>query len=48
MTLLHPGPVDAKPEHATWTGRLRNRATANFPPEQLLPDKQPVYVASWI
>lgn len=32
----------------TWTGRLRGRATATFPPEQLLPDKQPVYVASWI
>lgn len=32
----------------TWTGRLRGRATETFPPEQLLPDKQPVYVASWI
>ena len=32
----------------TWTGRLRGRATDTFPPEQLLPDKQPVYVASWI
>jgi quinol-cytochrome oxidoreductase complex cytochrome b subunit len=33
---------------ATWTGRLRGRATRSLPPEQLLPDKQPVYVASWI
>ena len=33
---------------ATWTGRIRERATRDFPPEQLLPDKQPVYVASWI
>ena len=33
---------------ATWTGRLRGRATKSLPPEQLLPDKQPVYVASWI
>jgi quinol-cytochrome oxidoreductase complex cytochrome b subunit len=31
-----------------WTARLRNRATAALPPEQLLPDKQPAYVASWI
>ncbi len=30
---------------ATWTGRLRDRATRDFPPDQLLPDKQPVYVA---
>ncbi len=31
-----------------WTARLRNRATSALPPEQLLPDKQPAYVASWI
>ena len=31
-----------------WTARLRNRATRAFPPEQLLPDRQPAYVASWI
>jgi quinol---cytochrome c reductase cytochrome b subunit, bacillus type len=31
-----------------WTARLRNRATTALPPEQLLPDKQPAYVASWI
>ena len=31
-----------------WTARLRGRAVAAFPPEQLLPDKQPAYVASWI
>jgi ubiquinol-cytochrome c reductase cytochrome b subunit len=32
----------------SWTGRLRRRAEGAFPPDQLLPDKQPVYVASWI
>ncbi len=32
----------------TWTGRLRARAEQALPPEQLLPDHQPVYVASWI
>jgi Cytochrome b(N-terminal)/b6/petB len=31
-----------------WTARLRGRAVQAFPPEQLLPDKQPAYVASWI
>ena len=32
----------------TWTGRLRTRAVEDFPPDQLLPDRQPIYVASWI
>ncbi|MBV8947110.1 MAG: cytochrome b N-terminal domain-containing protein, partial [Solirubrobacterales bacterium] len=32
----------------SWTGRLRRRAVAALPPEKLLPDKQPSYVASWI
>jgi ubiquinol-cytochrome c reductase cytochrome b subunit len=31
-----------------WTARLRGRAVRAFPPEQLLPDRQPAYVASWI
>jgi len=31
-----------------WTGWLRRRALHSFPPEQLLPDGQPIYVASWI
>jgi len=31
-----------------WTARLRNRGVKSFPPDQLLPDHQPVYVASWI
>jgi len=31
-----------------WTARLRAAATKAFPPGQLLPDKQPSYVASWI
>jgi quinol-cytochrome oxidoreductase complex cytochrome b subunit len=32
----------------TWTGRLRGRAMQALPPEQLLPETQPAYVASWI
>jgi quinol---cytochrome c reductase cytochrome b subunit, bacillus type len=31
-----------------WTARLRRRATTALPPDRLLPDRQPVYVASWI
>jgi quinol-cytochrome oxidoreductase complex cytochrome b subunit len=31
-----------------WTARLRRKAVTAFPPEQLLPDRQPAYVASWI
>ena len=32
----------------TWTGRLRERVLRELPPEQLLPEEQPEYVASWI
>ncbi|MFZ1925145.1 MAG: cytochrome b N-terminal domain-containing protein, partial [Solirubrobacteraceae bacterium] len=32
----------------TWTGRVREAAVEALPPEKLLPDGQPTYVASWI
>ncbi len=32
----------------SWTGALRRAGLRAFPPEQLLPDEQPVYVASWV
>jgi hypothetical protein len=32
----------------TWTGHLRELAVRSLPPERLLPDTQPAYVASWI
>ncbi|HTC70677.1 MAG TPA: cytochrome b N-terminal domain-containing protein [Acidothermaceae bacterium] len=32
---------------ASWTAWVRRRALRSFPPDQLLPDSQPVYVASW-
>jgi ubiquinol-cytochrome c reductase cytochrome b subunit len=35
-------------EHGNWTAGLRNRLQRTVPPGQLLPDRQPVYVASWI
>jgi quinol---cytochrome c reductase cytochrome b subunit, bacillus type len=40
--------VSAPAGSRMWTARLRNRAVAALPPEKLLPDEQPVYVASWI
>jgi len=32
----------------SWTAGARERATAALPPEKLLPDAQPSYMASWI
>jgi ubiquinol-cytochrome c reductase cytochrome b subunit len=31
-----------------WTTRVRKRIAGTFPPEKVLPDTQPAYVASWI
>ena len=31
-----------------WTARARNFGLRKLPPERLLPDRQPAYVASWI
>ena len=31
-----------------WTARARRRALTSLPPNQLLPDRQPAYVASWV
>lgn len=36
------------PASRSWTARVRGRAEAALPPEKLLPDRQPAYVASWI
>ena len=32
----------------SWTGAVRDRAVASWPPEKLLADEQPSYVSSWI
>src|SRR5580704_15068897 len=31
-----------------WTARVRRRALKSLPPDKLLPDRQPAYVASWV
>jgi ubiquinol-cytochrome c reductase cytochrome b subunit len=38
----------APPAKTSWTTRTRERAVDALPPERLLPDSQPTYVASWI
>ena len=35
-------------ERRTWTAAVRERAVESWPPEKLLADRQPSYVASWI
>jgi ubiquinol-cytochrome c reductase cytochrome b subunit len=41
------GPAIAPPSRS-WTVRTRERLLEGWPPEKLLPDGQPTYVASWI
>jgi ubiquinol-cytochrome c reductase cytochrome b subunit len=40
--------VSPETEKRMWTTRMREGAVDALPPDKLLPDKQPVYVASWI
>ena len=40
--------MSAVGERPTWTGRVRERAVGTLPPDRLLPDTQPAYVASWV
>ncbi len=35
-------------ESAQWTARARRAAESAFPPERLLPDRQPAYLGSWV
>jgi hypothetical protein len=44
------GPPDvalSEADRRQWTGRLRRWGLRTLPPEKLLPDRQPAYVASW-
>jgi ubiquinol-cytochrome c reductase cytochrome b subunit len=49
MSTAAPKP-DAEPAAParSWTVKLRRAGLATLPPEKLLPDGQPTYVASWI
>lgn len=41
-----PARTDVEP--STWTGSLRRTWLRTLPPEKMLPESQPTYVASWI
>jgi ubiquinol-cytochrome c reductase cytochrome b subunit len=44
-----PAGAPAAGQHPdTWTVKVREKAVEALPPEKLLPDGQPTYVASWI
>ena len=43
-----PAPPGGEGEAGMWTGRVRRRLVGWLPPERLIPDRQPAYVASWI
>jgi quinol-cytochrome oxidoreductase complex cytochrome b subunit len=36
------------PTRRSWTGAVRERAVRALPPDKLLPESQPAYMASWI
>jgi hypothetical protein len=40
--------MSVAPPRRSWTTRTRELAVDALPPEKLLPDGQPAYVASWI
>jgi ubiquinol-cytochrome c reductase cytochrome b subunit len=41
-------PAPLQEDADQWTAKLRGSLVDAFPPERLLPDRQPAYVASWI
>jgi hypothetical protein len=38
----------AEGDERMWTARVRRQALTSLPPDKLLPDRQPAYVASWV
>ncbi len=49
MNVETPGrPETEHDDSRQWTARARHAAEAAFPPERLLPDRQPAFMASWI
>ena len=48
MTATGAQRVAPEPDPTSWTVRLRTRLSHTVPPGQLLPDRQPAYVSSWI
>ena len=54
MSIDTPAPPASAPTEADgrvskqWTSRLRRSAENAFPPDRLIPDRQPAYMASWV
>jgi ubiquinol-cytochrome c reductase cytochrome b subunit len=48
MTATGEQRTAGQPDPSSWTVRLRTRLSRTVPPGQLLPDRQPAYVSSWI
>jgi quinol-cytochrome oxidoreductase complex cytochrome b subunit len=49
MTVETPSDLERRGDVSRqWTARTRRAAESAFPPERLLPDRQPAYMASWI
>jgi quinol-cytochrome oxidoreductase complex cytochrome b subunit len=48
MTTAGPSGAAAAPDPKSWTVRLRERLQHTVPAGQVLPDRQPAYVSSWI
>ena len=43
-----PGYEAEQGDERMWTARARRLAIREFPPQKLLPDRQPAYVSSWV
>jgi hypothetical protein len=48
MSSVAPNPPATQAPEKSWTVKVREAGVAALPPEKLLPDGQPTYVASWI
>jgi quinol-cytochrome oxidoreductase complex cytochrome b subunit len=48
VTVIDPGSSESSGSERSWTVAIRERLVGALPPEKLLPDGQPAYVASWI
>ncbi len=48
MSSISPPPLGGSTPHNSWTVKVREAGVRALPPEKLLPDGQPTYVASWI
>jgi Cytochrome b(N-terminal)/b6/petB len=48
MSSVVPNPPATQAPEKSWTVKVREAGVGALPPEKLLPDGQPTYVASWI